>query len=79
MAAQRNYKQEYADHQSSEVEKKRRAARNKARRDAEKRGAVKKGDSKEIDHKKPLARGGSNSRVNQRVVSRATNRKKGKK
>jgi hypothetical protein len=75
----RNYKKEYQDHQSSEAEKKRRAARNKARRDAVKRGAVKKGDGKEVDHKKPLAKGGSNARSNQRVVSRATNRKKGKK
>ena len=40
---------------------------------------VSKGDGKEIDHKKPLSKGGSNAKSNQRVVSRSTNRKKGNK
>ncbi len=53
-----------------------RAARNKARREAEKKGLVHKGDGKEIDHKKPLSKGGSNSKKNTRVVSREANRKK---
>ena len=34
-------------------------ARKVARRAAEKSGAVKKGDGKDVDHKKPLSKGGS--------------------
>lgn len=75
----RNYKDEYAKFHSSEEAKKDRAARNKARRQAISEGRVSKGDAKEIDHVKPLSKGGSNARSNQRVVSRTTNRKKGKK
>ena len=54
--------------------KKQRAARNKARREAEKEGKVHKGDGKEIDHVKPLSKGGSNAKANRRVVSRRKNR-----
>ena len=45
----------------------------------EREGKVSKGDGKEIDHKKPLSKGGSNNKSNLRVVSRKTNRKKGSK
>ena len=55
--------------------RKNRAARNKARRMMK----LKKGDGKEVDHKRPLSKGGSNSRKNLRVVSRKTNRRKGAK
>lgn len=58
-------------------QKKARAARNKARRQALKKGIVKKGDGKDIDHKKPLTNGGSNSKKNQRVLSVKKNRSKG--
>jgi len=54
-----------------------RSARNKARRKLEKEGRVKKGDGKEVDHKKPLSRGGTNSSKNLKVSSRTANRKKG--
>ena len=40
---------------------------------------LKKGDPREVDHKKPLSKGGSNSKRNLRVVSRKTNRSKGDK
>jgi hypothetical protein len=53
-----------------------RAARNKARAEAVKDGKVHKGDGREIDHLKPLDKGGSNSKKNTRVVSRTENRKK---
>ena len=76
-ANKRNYKREYAKFQSSTKAKKDRAARNKARREAERAGKVRKGDGKEVDHIKPLSRGGGNGRSNRRVVSRATNRRKG--
>ena len=51
----------------------------KNRRNFEKQGRVKKGDGKEIDHKKPLSKGGGNGDKNLRVVDRETNRKKGTK
>lgn len=82
MAKERKYKGadgEYAKFHSSEKAKKHRAARNKARRQAIREGRVKKGDGKEIDHKRPLSKGGSNDKSNQRVVDRSTNRKKGTK
>ena len=76
----RDYKCEYQKYGgASKKGKKDRAARNQARKVAEREGRVKKGDGKEIDHKKPLSKGGSNAKSNQRVVLRATNRKKGNK
>jgi len=59
---------------SSPQQKKNRAARNKARQQALKKGTVKKGDNKDIDHKKKLKDGGSNSTSNRRVRSRSANR-----
>lgn len=79
MAKKRDYKKEYADFHSKPQQKKNRAKRNAARATAEKAGRVHKGDGKEIDHKKPLSKGGSNTKRNTRVVSRTTNRKKGSK
>lgn len=55
-------------------QKKKRAMRNAARRKLEREGLVHKGDSKDVDHKKPLKSGGSNSRSNLRVVSEKANR-----
>ena len=76
----RDYKCEYQKYGgASKKGKKDRAARNQARKVAEREGRVKKGDGKEIDHKKPLSKGGSNAKSNQRIVSRSTNRKKGNK
>jgi len=37
---------------------------------------LKKGDKREVDHKKPLSKGGSNKKSNLRAVSRTTNRRK---
>jgi hypothetical protein len=70
----RKYRQEYKTSQSSEDEKKRRAARNAARNKLEDEGRVKKGDGKDIDHKKPLIKGGGNGKSNLRVVSKSVNR-----
>jgi len=53
--------------------KKNTAIRNAARRNS----GLKVGDKREVDHKKPLSRGGSNKKNNLRIVSRTTNRKKG--
>lgn len=72
----RDYKSDYSKFQSSPEAKKDRAARNKARRMMEKEGRVSKGDGKDIDHKKPLSKGGSNGRKNLRVMSKSANRAK---
>lgn len=61
---------------STEKAKKDRVKRNKARRQAIREGRASKGDGRDVDHKKPLRKGGSNSKSNQRVVSKSTNRAK---
>jgi len=68
----RNYKKEYKDFHGKPKQIKLRSKRNQARRKA----GLKKGDKREVDHKRPLSKGGSNGRKNLRVVSRTTNRKK---
>lgn len=55
-------------------QKKRRAMRNKARRELEREGLVHKGDGKDVDHRRPLDSGGSNSRGNLRVLTEKKNR-----
>lgn len=50
--AKRDYQKEYKKFQSSEEQKKKRAARNKARRNAIKNGTVKKGDGMDMSHTK---------------------------
>ena len=47
----RDYKDEYAKFQSSDKEKKNRAARNRRRREAERSGKVSKGDGMDLHHK----------------------------
>jgi len=71
----RNYVKEYKDFHGKPKQRKLRSKRNQARRKLK----LKKGDSREVDHKRPLSKGGSNGRKNLRVVSRTTNRRKGKK
>jgi len=73
----RNYAKEYRDYHGKPEQIKARAERNHARLEASKAGKVHKGDGKEVDHIKPLSKGGSNSSSNLRVVSRSTNRRKG--
>ena len=71
----RDYAKEYAKYHSSDEQKKNRAARNTARRQAIAAGQVSKGDStKDVDHKRPLSKGGSNAASNRRVVAASTNR-----
>ena len=50
------------------------AKRKRLRRAMEKDGKVHKGDGKDVDHKKPLSKGGSNGKSNARVVSKGANR-----
>ena len=68
----RDYKKEYATYHAKPEQIKNRASRNKARRVS----GLKVGDNREVDHIKPLSRGGGNGNSNLRIVSRRTNRKK---
>lgn len=84
MAKKRNYRKEYDEYHASPEQRKNRAARNRARYDAIKEGKVTEGtkdnrSTQEVDHKKPLSKGGSNAKSNTRVVSRSVNRKKANK
>ena len=69
----RNYKKEYKSFHGKSQQKINRALRNNARKNS----GLEVGDSREIDHIKPLSKGGSNSSKNIRIVTRKTNRKKG--
>tara|TARA_R100000808_G_scaffold3405_1_gene12175 strand:- start:926 stop:1153 length:228 start_codon:yes stop_codon:yes gene_type:complete len=69
---ERNYKKEYRDFHGKPKQIKLRGQRNKARTVL----GLLAGDPREVDHKKPLSKGGSNKRNNLRAVSRSTNRKK---
>ena len=69
----RNYKKEYKRDHASPTQRAARSNRNKARRKL----GLKVGDRREVDHKRPLSKGGGNGRSNLRVVSRRANRSKG--
>lgn len=71
----RDYRKEYREYHSKLEQKRNRAKRNKARKEM----GLKVGDPREVDHIKPLSKGGSNDISNLRAVSRTTNRKKGNK
>ena len=66
-------------YQATKKQKENRAKRNAARKEMEKKGRVKKGDGKDVDHKKPLSKGGSNSPSNLRVTTKKKNRASAKK
>lgn len=69
----RDYKKEYEWH-SSPLQKKLRAMRNTARRRAEKKYGKSNLKGKDIDHIKPLSKGGTNDESNLRVQSVKKNR-----
>ncbi len=75
MAQTRNYRKEYDEYHGKPEQRRNRSNRNKARR----RVGLKKGDPREVDHKRPLSKGGSNGRSNLRITSKRTNRVKGNK
>ena len=74
MNNKRDYKQEYANYHSKPEQKKNRAKRNAARATLAAQGRVVKGDGKDVDHKRPLSKGGSNKVSNLRVVMKSSNR-----
>jgi hypothetical protein len=70
----RNYAKEYANYQGKPEQIANRAKRNAARSEMEKKGAVTKGDGKDVDHRKPIAKGGGNGSGNLRAVPKGQNR-----
>jgi len=70
----RPYKKEYEQYQGTEEQKKNRAKRTRARREMESKGRVHKGDGKDVDHVKPLSKGGGTTSGNLRVKSAHANR-----
>jgi hypothetical protein len=70
----RDYKRENELYNSRPEQIKARSERTTARRQANAAGITHKGDGKDIDHIKPLSKGGSNDKANQRVVSAGKNR-----
>lgn len=69
----RDYRDEYDSYQGKPEQRKNRAARNKARRDYEKAH----GDlpsSIDLDHKRPLSKGGSTALSNVRPLTKSKNR-----
>lgn len=70
----RDYRREYDLYASRPEQRHARSERTIARRASNEAGITHKGDGKDIDHIKPLSKGGSNARSNQRVVSEHANR-----
>jgi hypothetical protein len=63
-----------AKYEASPEQVKNRGARNAARAKLMKAGKVSKGDGKDVDHAKPLSKGGTNTTGNLRVKSASANR-----
>lgn len=74
MPKNRNYASEYRNYQGTPEQREKNNARKRARYALEKEGKVRKGDGKDVDHVKPLAKGGGNGRSNLRVVASSKNR-----
>ena len=70
----RNYRKEYDNYQGKPEQRRKNDERKQARRQLEKEGKVRKGDGKDVDHKKPMAKGGGNGRSNLRVTPKSKNR-----
>lgn len=65
---------EYKNYQGTPTQIANRAKRNKARAQEEKLGKVHKGDGLDVDHRKPLIKGGGTGLSNLRVISEHANR-----
>jgi hypothetical protein len=70
----RPYKHEYEEYQGKPEQIKKRAMRNAARTELMKDGKVSKGDGKDVDHIKPLSKGGGSGKKNLRVKPASDNR-----
>ena len=65
---------EYKNYQSSPEQIANRAEHNAARAALMKKGLVKKGDGLDVDHKRPIVKGGTNAPSNLRAVPASQNR-----
>jgi 5-methylcytosine-specific restriction endonuclease McrA len=74
VAGKRNYQSEYANYQGKPDQIKKRAERNAARAEYVKSHGKSSVAGKDVDHKKPLVKGGSNASSNLRVASKHDNR-----
>jgi 5-methylcytosine-specific restriction endonuclease McrA len=70
----RNYKKEYENYQGKPDQLKNRAERNAARAIVKKKVGVAAIKGKDVDHKKPIVKGGTNSKSNLRLASPSKNR-----
>jgi len=70
----RPYKKEYETYQGKPEQIKKRAKRNAARAELMKDGKVSKGDGKDVDHIKPLSKGGTGAKSNLRAEAASKNR-----
>lgn len=70
----RDYKRENALYNSKPEQRKNRSERSVARVQANDSGRTSKGDGKDLDHIKPLSKGGPARPSNTRVVSASSNR-----
>ena len=71
--ANRKYAQAVA-YEDTPAQVKNREERNKARAHLMKEGRVSKGDGKDVDHIKPLSKGGTSAKSNLKVKSASSNR-----
>lgn len=72
---QRNYSAELEwEKENKPTRVKERSRRNAARALMMEEGRAYKGDGRDVDHKKPLSKGGGNGRGNLRVVAASKNR-----
>ena len=69
----RDYKREYKQYHGKPKNIKKRSARNKARR----KMGYGVGDPREVQHVRPLSKGGGNGKSNLRATTKAANRKEG--
>jgi len=70
----RDYKREVALYTSKPEVVKKRTEQNAARQQMIKDGKAKVGDGKDVDHKRPISKGGTNAPSNLRSVSKSANR-----
>lgn len=70
----RDYKREYKEYHAAPEQRANRSLRTVARNAAIADGRAARGDGKDLDHRRALSKGGSNSKSNQRMVSASANR-----
>jgi len=70
----RDYRREYDLYHGTAEQRKNRSERTTLRREANDKGITTKGDGKDLDHKRALSKGGSNTLKNARVTTQAANR-----